>query len=162
MVTAALDAEVFAHVSTDPVVTLLDIYHPDIPTSLFAGSTVRITDHDQDVVSNGNTYTSCGFQLAMLSERETELVPTTTVTIDNVDQFLTEAIRGLTGPATVAIRVVLVSDPDTIEIEVTNCKLYGVVFDEQTVQGAISSVGNLTEAACRYRFTPQLAPALFK
>jgi len=95
---------------TDEVfIPLLTIDHPDLATP------IRVSGDIVDTFSNGNTFTAFPFDLPEPPD-VTDEIASTTLTIDNVDQQIMLAIRGLTSRPTASLEVVLASDPNFVEI----------------------------------------------
>jgi len=90
---------------------ILTISHTDLVDD------VTVVNDNEDLVSNGVTYQKMGFKLDLMPQPDGS-TPTTTLTIDNVGNILTEWIELSYGGrgTTVSFGAVLRSNPDVLEI----------------------------------------------
>lgn len=112
--------------SVDPFLELIEINHSTWPTPF------RIVDNTPEVISGGKTYIPWPFDL-ILSDDDGERLPEMKFTIDNVDPVLIEIIRGTLEAPRLSVRIVLASDPDTVEVFKADLILRDVEFDAQTI-----------------------------
>ena len=114
------------------------IEHDDLPED------IRITDlkgkWDDQLQSwvthiDGHDYFQAPFVLEFPGESDDE--SRGKITIPNVDQRIGEAVRLMSGPALVTIRVVLRSIPDLIISELTKLELRDIDADEVAVSGSL-------------------------
>ncbi len=98
---------------------------------------IRVAQNWQDVVSNGHTYLAFPFTV-MLPDDISDQMPRPTLEIDNVDLSITDAVRGMTTPATVTLSIVLSGDPNTVEFGPFQLTLRKVEYDMQTVKGELA------------------------
>lgn len=125
--------------------------------------TYRVCDNNEDVVSNGDTYTAWAFELAFCDEVEGE-VPSNTLVIDNTDPAIFEAIRQADprDEITITYRFVAASDPDTNQLgrEI----VYKVADFDVTASSIVASLVLAvisTEQLPRHAWTPSFVPGLF-
>lgn len=139
----------------DPALLLLEISHPDLVDP------VRVVNNLEDVVSNGDTFTACAFNLVPPSDLA-QGQPRATLTVDNVGKVLTSWIENSSGGegATVRIMWILYSDPDTIEFEVT-MYLYDVAMDMFRVTGTLAFEDWLNRPGVTLTYRPDTAPGIF-
>jgi len=121
---------------------------------------IRLTSDNVDTVSNGNTFTAFPFTISLPSDPD-ESITRGSITIDNVDRSIVQAIRSATTNPDITIQIVLASDPDTVEAEFTGFKLTNVRYDALKVTGDISIESFVHEPFPGNRFLPSTFPALF-
>jgi hypothetical protein len=109
---------------------LLDVIHTPSSTHL------RWVNDTQDLVHGGNTYKSYPFDLQMTLDDE-EHMPSVAMVLDNVDRPLMTLIRTSTTAPEFEIRIVLASQPDTVEVEVVGLTLLEVTYDVYGLYGTL-------------------------
>jgi hypothetical protein len=150
--------------STDEVfVFLLEFDHSTLAEPLrFSSDTTQTLPVLQELgtVSGGNEYLYAPFGLE-LPAQEKDGISKATITIENVDRQIIATLRGLTSALDVNMKIVLASDPDTIETEIANFKLRNAEYDKLVVSGDIA-VQFFDEEPCpNLRFTPSQFPGIF-
>jgi len=108
--------------SGDPFLYMLEISHPTWSTPFY------MVDNTVDVVSNGKTYIAWPFDF-INGDDDGERLPEVSITIDNVDRRLIEIIRATIDPPSMAIKMVLASDPDQVEFYMQGLTLRDVEYD---------------------------------
>lgn len=134
--------------------SLLEFTHPDLPDALY------FVDNTVAIVSNGITYNPYPFRITLPEDNE-GVLPSVDLTIDNVDQTLIEAIRGFNNPPIVTLKIILASNPDTIEIQLDNLKLRNVKFDVFTISGKMVMDSPLGRKFPSGTYNPKQYLALF-
>lgn len=117
--------EVFVH--------LVEISHAGFPSP----GIVRLCNDSQNLTHGGNVYTSFGFDVGLLNE-QADNIPRPTITLDNVDQSLTQRLELVNTPSDVVHRVVLASQPDTEEVPAISYKLRDVQYNFFQIAGVLS------------------------
>ena len=155
-VSATFQAAVNAQETSEVFLVLLEIYHADIgpPTTLY------FVNNYEDVVSNGNTYTGFPFGINLPADIDDRL-PEVQLSIDNIDRSIISEIRGLSGPPTITLKVILASTPNTIEAGPFDLTLRRVDYDAYTITGTLEVEDILNEPYPGDAFTPQNFPGLF-
>jgi len=125
-----------------------------------ATETFRIARNTENVTSNGNTFTGCAFEMDLPND-DGESISSIRLRVDNVDRFLTEAVRTYS-EGTVLFEVVLASDPDNLQAGPFNFVIDEAVIDSETVEFRLTIESLLSAPAARHKFTPGKFPALFK
>jgi hypothetical protein len=133
---------------------LLTIEHSDLPQPL------RLNDSGANVLSRGNTYLACPFQVVILDEDESR-PPQASVALDNIDRTLVAALLETLTPPTVTMEIVRDSDPNTVERSITDLQMKEVTFDALVIQGTLSLEDLFEEPAVDFCFTPSYFPGLF-
>ncbi|KKM70120.1 hypothetical protein LCGC14_1443930 [marine sediment metagenome] len=133
---------------------LIEITHVD------TGLILRVTSDAVDTVSNGNTYVHFPFKLT-LPDDTTDEMPSAQLVIDNVDRTLLNALRSISTPPVVNIKIVLASDPDTVEVDLSGFDLSNVSYDQQSITGRLQFKTYIMEPFPGERFNPNEFPALF-
>lgn len=115
---------------TDIWLVLLEITHPSLATPF------RAVRNTQDVVSQGKTFYAYPFDIT-LGDDDAERLPEVKLTIDNVALDLVEMIRTIADPPKVTIWIVLSSQPDVVEIQISNLVLREVDYDSYSINGTL-------------------------
>lgn len=110
------------------VVVLLTIEHPAI-------APIRVTNNNENIVSNGQTFLAYPFNITLPSDTEEPGVAQ--LDIANVDRSIIEAIELMDDPATCLVQVILASTPNSIEYEWSNLILRNVTADDVSVTAQI-------------------------
>ncbi len=82
----------------------IEIAHADLTTP------IRVVNNTKDVTVDGVIYTAFPFDILLPDSLE-DAPPRAKLRIDNVDQSIGQAVRSITTPATVTVKVVRVVDP---------------------------------------------------
>lgn len=150
----------------EPLVTLLEIYHPNFPERIY------VHDGVEEIQVWGKTWLGCPFEY-QLPNSEDQVVSAGTISIDNVggvliddgqgnSKTLSQWIDDADGGRNVRIRLVqtLLSDPYP-EVDI-DFQLSGLSADRFKVSGQIShgSTAHQNNAVGLF-FTPETAPGIF-
>jgi len=122
---AAQDVE-----SNEAWLVLLEITHSALPEPFY------LVNNTETITSNGIDYLAYPFGM-VLGNDTGEKLPTVSLTIDNVDRSLMSAIRSLVDSPDVVIKVVLSSQPDVVEIAISELKLREVSYDAFAISGTL-------------------------
>lgn len=149
---SAAQAAILDEESDEVSLHLVTIEHDDLDAP------IRIVDNIEDITSNGETFVGLPFRLELPDEGDRP--GEARITVDNVDRRIAEAVRSITTPPSVTIQVVLASQPDTLELELSGMTLRDVTIDAGAVTGYLRfedlSVEPIAEA-----ITPSKFPGLF-
>ena len=134
---------------------LLEIDHPSF------GTPVRVVNDNQDVVSNGDTFTACAFHCEWPDDTEGRM-PRAKLVLDNVGRELVQLLEDSNGGegATIRLMEVLRSAPNTIEREVT-LDLKNVEMSNMQVAGELGYEDILNRPAVAIAYRPDTSPGLF-
>lgn len=147
---------VFAQQTNEVFLILLELYHASIgpPTTLY------FVNNYTNITSNGQEYIAFPFNIILPADTAEEDVRVQ-LSIDNVNRSIVEKIRSISGPPTVIIKVVLASQPDTIEFGPVTMKLRNVTWDDFIISGdlVINEIGD--EPIPGRDYTPQNFAGLF-
>jgi hypothetical protein len=146
---------VFAPESGEAFIILLTIEHPDI-----ADGPIRLARNMVDIVSGGNTYLACPFEVDLPDQREDQL-SRVTLRVDNVDRRIVLAVRQIATPPTVTLEVVLGSSPNTVEAGPFVFTLREVDYNALVVEGQLMFEDVLNERYPAHTFSPTFFPGLF-
>lgn len=140
---------------TDEVfIACLKIEHPDI-------ATIRLAYNTEPVVRVDGTYMPYPFQVNLPDQVENQ-IPQVTVTVDNTDLAVNDAIRTLTGTPKVTFDVVLASSPDSVEAGPFVADLQFATADAQTIQGTLGyEMDIFRQRVPGQSYTPANSPGLF-
>ena len=139
---------------TDEVfLVLLEIAHPNIT------DTIRVVNNNEDITSNGKLFVAYPFEIELPSE-DAEQPPLARLRIDNVDRMIVATVRNISTPPTVTIRVVLASQPDTIELLFEGLTMRNATYDAASVSAELVFEQILVEPVATL-MTPGMFPGLF-
>lgn len=141
-----------ARESADAGLCLLTIYHPIMETFRFVKNT-------EAVVSRGDTFAACYFDLAVLNDNDQ--LPRATLTFPNVDRIIGIKLAQIVGPPQITIEVVSSAHLDEPIMRAARLKLQSVDVDPLVLTGELSRVDDGTETCGTQRVVPAKFPALF-
>lgn len=153
-VSSTAKAAAFAQQTDQVYLVLLTIDHDDL------SAPIRVVNNSENVESDGETYLGYPFEITLPADQD-ENLPAATLTIDNVDRTIVNAVRTITGPATASVSVVLASSPDTVEVGPYELTLRNVTWDALKVTGTLTSEDILNEPFPGEFMTPDNFPGLF-
>lgn len=142
--------------TSEVFITLLKIDHASF------ANPILLAYNTEPVVRADGTYQPYPFQVN-LPDQDEDSLPQVTVTVDNVDLTVNDAIRTLTGdPPTVTMMVVLADSPDTVEAGPFIYSLQNAQADAQTIQGALGFESDIfSQQVPSQTYTPVSSPGLF-
>lgn len=134
---------------------LLTITHPSLQQPLY------LANNNENIVSRGATFLGCPFQVNLPKE-DGDQPGTATVSIDNVDRRIVDAVRTLPigQPLSINIEIILASSPDYVEVTFPSLVMRNVTYDAEKVTGTLSWEDILTEPAA-LTITPARFPGSF-
>lgn len=144
----------FAQETAEAVIVLIQIDHPTL------SDPIRLSSDGADTIHNGDTYVSYPFNLSLPDDPQEGLTKGQ-LTVDNVGRDIVPWLRAMASAPTVTIKVVLASDPDTVEAEFTNFELTNVSYDAQTITGDLGITTFMNEPYPGGSFLPSQYPGLF-
>jgi len=144
----------FDQETSEVFLPLLTISHTDM-------TTLRFVNNNEDVTSNGNTFSAFSFDIALPSEEDDGSISQVEIKIDNVDRKIVQSIRDISSAPDVQLDIVLASDPDTAEAGPFNFTLQQARYDAITVTGTLGYPSVLDEPYPGDVLTPQNHPAAF-
>lgn len=153
-ITSAFRSAAFAQQTDQVFLVLLVINHSSL------AAPIRVVNNYENVTHNGNTFVGFPFDLELPGDFE-DALPSVKLTICNVDRQIVYAIRTLTGPPTITIKVVLASAPEDVQAGPFVMTLRECNYNSLTVSGTIMPEDMLNEAYPGDSFTPANAPGLF-
>lgn len=142
-----------ARETADAALCLLTIYHPMMETFRFVRNT-------EDIVSRGDTYAACYFDLDILTDNDQP--PRATLTFPNVDRIMGIALARIVGPPQITIEVVSSAHLDEPIYRAARLKLKNVNVDPLVLSGDLVRGDDGTETCGTIRMVPSRAPALFR
>ncbi len=108
--------------SGEVFLVMLEISHSSWTTPFY------MVDNTVDVISEGKTYIAWPFDL-ILGDDDGQRLPEVKLIIDNVDRKLVEIIRTTVDPPQMAVKLVLASQPDVVEVYISGLTLRDVDFN---------------------------------
>lgn len=157
----------FSPDSDAALITLLTIYDPDtnLPTIRLADNyTQRISETSDEVlygvVSRGNDFIFLPMQISLPTE-EDNTAPKCSIVLNDVTQYLTPTIRGLSGPPKVLLELVLTSTPSVVEASFSGFYISNITYNMDSVNAELSMIDYQTEPFPCFTFTPAYFPGMF-
>jgi len=150
--TPELLSQIYGQTSNDPFLMLVTITYNSTP--------IRLVANSADVVSNGNTYTAFPVT-AVLPIDDGESDRSVAMTFSNVDLSLIDEIRSATNPLPVQIDMVLASDPDTIQLSITDLKIRNVNYNASQITAQLYLDDTLNTEVPSEKYTPSTHPGIF-
>jgi len=145
----------FAQQTDEVIIELLTLEHDQLPDP------VRLARNYTNIVSRGNTYIGCQFDLTWPQDKENE-PPQASLRYQNVSRELIAAIRILRTPMTATIEVVLASSPDTVEASYSGMSVIANSYDANIVDFTLSFERFMQEGFPGKIFGPANFPGIFK
>lgn len=150
----------------EPLITLLEIYHPDLPNRIY------VCDDSQELVAFGRTWIACPFEYSLPDDVDRQ-VSVGNITLDNIggeeldDGFgnkktFTQWLDEADGGRGVKVRIMqtLRSDP-FIEVDF-ELDLNRLSVDKEKVSGQLTFSNSAKDNhAVAVFFTPEKAPGIF-
>lgn len=143
----------FESQTAEVFLVLLQITHPNLPEA------IRVVNNNENVTSGGNVYIAYPFEIELPGE-DSDQPPLARLRIDNVDRLLVATVREIATPPQITIRVVLASQPDTIEMEFQGLTMRNVTYDAATISGELVFEQILVEPVATV-MTPSKFPGAF-
>ena len=139
------------------LVALIDISH-----STIIGGPLRLVQDVKPMVSQGNVYTAFPFEITLPDDNE-NATPRVKLAIDSVDQTIMTAIRTMPPgePPTITVTLVLASQPDVIEMQMTGMVLRMVTGTSTRLEGDLLIDEEDLQRFPEGSFTPFDFPGLF-
>lgn len=163
-VSSAFKQAIYSQETDEVFTTLLTIDHDDLT------SPIRVAnDWLEDlpvagvkgVISNSVEYVAFPFEFILPPQNETG-ISMAKLRIDNVSREIMVSALAITSPASVNVKIVLSSDPDTIEMEIDDFKLANITANVFTIEGDLSTSDNYDlEPFPGARFDPSRFPGAF-
>lgn len=151
-ISETLKQEAWSQESQLPLV-LLEISHDDLAASIL------VVNNKENITSDGDEYTGYPFEI-FLPDSKDDAPPRAKLRIDNVSREIGQAIRTISSPASVTIRVIRAATPDTIEAEFVGMILTNVSYDALTVEGELEFEDLTREPFPAHTFNPANYPGV--
>ena len=148
---AGARAALYQQTSDEVWLELITIDHDDLV------SPIRLVGNSENITSNGNLFTACGFPPIPLPSDGQDIV----WIVDGVSQVILQAVRSIVTPLTITLEIILASDPDTIEAGPFQYESRRFVFKDRTIEFSLAYEPLLSEPFPAYTYTPIDYPGLF-
>lgn len=155
-VSATATRAMFAQETDNAFLCLLKLSH-----SLWAEDFHFVNDRQNHTDGGLQEWIAYPFDITLPDDREDEIAAAT-LTIDNVDRQIVEAVRQISSPVSVTFWIVLSSDIDDVIAGPFEFSLNSVSWNSLTVSGSLEFEPILNIRYPQHRFTPVTAPGLFK
>ena len=100
------------------------------------GAPINLVNNNEPVTSNGVVYLPYPFMLTLPLDTG-DKIPNITLTIDNVDQSLTDAVRELELAPAIRVQLVTSAFPDLVEKDLNFLKLRNVSYDAMAITASL-------------------------
>jgi hypothetical protein len=137
-----------------------EVFHTLITISGTGITTKRYVNNYEDVTSGGNTYTASAFNTHWPHDLKDQ-IPDVALSIDNVDRAIIADIRSVAGVPQADMRMVLQSDPNTVEIGPLEFKIRRADYSTFQIQGTLQFEDILNETFPSESYTTLTFPGLF-
>ena len=127
--------------------------HPDL------SQPIRVCTNNENITSNGHEYIAIPFEVQLPGE-DPDQPGKATIKIDNMDPVIIDTLRSISTPPTVVLRVILASQPNTIEAEFAGLVMRNCEYDASTVSAELNFESILVEPVA-LSMTPNIFPGLF-
>lgn len=122
---------------------------------------IRLAYNTESVMRTAGEFKPYPFQINLPSQVEDE-PPSMTLTVDNTDLEVNDAIRTITGQPTVTFDVVLASSPNTVEAGPFVMGLQNAQADAQTITGTLGyEIDLFSQLVPSNQYLPTSSPGLF-
>lgn len=142
-----------ARESSEAALLAITIFHPMMETYRFVRNT-------ENVVSRGDTFTACPFDLAILNDNDQP--PRAMLTFPNVDRIIGIKLAEIVGPPQVIIEVLASAHLDEPVTRAARLRLQNVSVDPLVLSGDLVRIDDSTETCGTIRVVPSKFPALFR
>jgi hypothetical protein len=143
----ALKQDAWQSESNLPLV-LIEIDHDSI-----VDGTIRLVNNKVNIMSGGEEYIGFPFEI-ILPDSKADAPPTAKIRIDNVSREIGQAIRSISTPPLVTIKVVRQETPDVLEAELSGMYLTNVSYDAMSVEADLMFEDLTRETFPAYTFSP--------
>ena len=134
---------------------LLTVEHVSLPAP------IRLVLNTEDVVSRGETYTRMAFSVTLPDQVQGQ-PPRALLQVDAVDRQIVASLVDESEAPTVRFELVSSDTPDTVEYQTTRMEWRQVQWNGLTMEGELTGPAVLNRRTGFYRFTPTVAPGLFR
>ena len=148
--------EIFSQNSSDPFLFLITFTHPN-----YLGQFFRFVNDLQNLTSRGNVFSAMAVKLTLPIE-DGNSIPTITLEMDNVPLTIMTELRAQTAPFSVNIELVLASQPDILEMELSDMLLTKLNYSAEKLTGTLISDNLFAQKIPGSIYSPQHFPGLFK
>lgn len=132
---------------------LLEISHPtELPTPL------RFVNNTEPVVRLGETWNPYWFDVTLPSE-DADQLPKVTLTLENIEREILDALRALESPLDVKLYVVTSAD-ETMVVGPVEFVWRDTQYDATTIQGSLEGEDTLNQRWPKDEFVPSKFPGL--
>lgn len=147
--------ELTGSTSGEEPVFLLEINHAQL------ASPIRLANDTQDLVSNGETFFACAFDVS-LPDDIARTMPTAELSLDNIGRELVAWLEGSNGGKGAQVRMMQVmrGTPDIIESDYT-LDLLGVKQNMLQIVGQLGFENLFDIPGLAATYTPDLIPGIF-
>ncbi|RIL07486.1 MAG: hypothetical protein DCC71_02915 [Proteobacteria bacterium] len=148
---------ILAQESGDPFLWLVEITHPKLADPL------RLTSNVEPIHSRGRLFHP-GRMAARLFDQLEDRAPRASLTLEDVTHDLRADLLELspTNAPRVSAEIVLGSDPNVTQRAFRNARLVQASLDLVAVEGELAGPSALSRAVPWQRFTPDIAPGVFR
>jgi len=146
-------AALLAQETEEVFLFLAEINHADW------ASPVRIVNDNQDLTSNGDTFVAFPFDVELVSE-EPDRVATTVLKVCNVDRQIIALFDALATKPTVALSIVIASEPDTVIVGPQNFQITEYKSDQFVIEATLAYEDILNEPMPCHSYLPSDFPGL--
>lgn len=140
--------------TTDQIWLVLLTIHADVD--------IHLVNNNAPVTSKGRAFIPYPFDI-VLPDDTLDRMPQAQLVIDNADQMLVDTLRKISAPPKFTIEIVQLSDPNSIEISITDLIMRSVNWDASTISASLEldDVFNQPFPSGSGSYTPRQFPGMF-
>lgn len=150
----ALKAQLFAQNSNDPFLSLLTLTHESFAED------IHLVNNTVEIISNGITFHPFPMKITLPTD-DGESLREVVIELDNVSQELIDELRSITGFIDVNLQMVLASNPDFVEVEISELKIRNINYNVSTIQANLFMDDFLNTELTSERYNPTNFPGIF-
>lgn len=138
-----------------------DLTGDDDAPANWPAKTLCFVANDEDIISNNITHLAWGFDF--VQPNQDGFVGPARLLMDNVDSRVTEAIKLLPPTAFISVtaEVVLSQNPDLVERDFPDFRLYSVSWGDKSITAQLSVPDDSEEPFCSVTYSPFNAPGIY-
>jgi hypothetical protein len=154
VVTPELLAQFYKQDSEDPFLMLVTLTHSSFTSPQY------LVNNRVDITSRSNLYIAFPMKITLPADDGTT-TRQAKITFDNVGLDLIGKLRSITTPISVKIEMVLASNPNQVQIELTDLHIRNISYNKSTISATLSMDDFLNIGMTSEQYTPQNFPGIF-
>lgn len=154
-VSAAFAQAFFRSETGEAPIVLLTVFHKLLPEPIY------LCLNSEPITSRGNEHLPHPFAPQFL-EQHPDRAPQVTITVDNVERGIVQAIRLADTPPEIVLEVVLADTPDTVEMGTPRMQWRQSSWTVTSLTGTIEGPSVHHRRFPAHQFSPRWVPGIFR